>query len=195
MKWNINLKNGQDKEIQLVIDYCQNWLLNYDTKKLDEIRINNGRRTKGDTFYGHCSYPNKKLGEKEFKVVCHINENIQFPFRRYQRRSPIYFKKNDVLVEGAQLEYDKMANNKNWELGVRLFARNNDKMTEWVRVYEWITYNSFDECIASIFGHEISHFLSKTKQIKVHNTEIEIDKAEDKFLEEYRTYKHNVLNQ
>jgi hypothetical protein len=191
MKYTINLKNSQDKEIQFVIDYCKNWLSKYDTKKLGVIRINNGRRKKGDTFYGHCSYPNKKAGEKEFTVVCHINENITFPFKRQQRRSPIYFKKNNVLVEGAEEQYIMINDNKDrWELGLKCYARNNGKMTEWVRVYEWIIYNSFDECIAAIFSHEMGHFLSKTKQIKVHNTEIEIDKFEDKFLEDYKIYKN-----
>jgi hypothetical protein len=193
MKWAINLANSQDKEIQFVIDYCKNWLLNFDTKKLGEIRINNGRRKVGDTFYGHCSYPRKKTKEREFTVVCHINPNIKFPFRRQQRRSPIYFKKNDILIEGAEAEYIAMGHSNNWELGLRCFAKNDGKWTEWVRVYEFITYNSFDECIASLFGHEIGHFLSKTKQIKVHNTEIEIDKFEDKFLEDYINYRNEKL--
>ena len=193
MKWTINLANSQDNEIQLVIDYCKNWLSQYNTKKLGEVRINNGRRTTGDTFYGHCSYPNKKVGEREFQVVCHINPNIKFPFKRHQRRSPIYFKKNDILIEGAEEQYIAMGHSDDWHLGLRCFAKNDGKMTEWVRVYEYITYQSFDECIASIFGHEISHFLSKTKQIKYHNTEIEIDKAEDEFLEEYGKYKSQFI--
>jgi len=193
MKWTIKLANSQDKEIQFVIDYCQNWLLKFDTKKLGEIRINNGRRKGSQTFYGHCSYPNKKEGIKEFKVVCHINEHCLFPLKHYQRRSPIYFMKDSILIEGAHEEYELMGKSPNWQLGIRCSAENNSKLTEWVRVYEYVMYDSFDECIASLFGHEIGHFLSKTKQIKVHNTEIEIDKYADIFLKDYKKYRIDKL--
>jgi hypothetical protein len=189
MKWIINLKNKQDKEIQLVLDYCKDWLSKFNTSKLGEIRINNGRPKENPSFYGRCWYPNKK--NPNYTISCQINDNIVFPFRRQQRRSPIYFMKNGVEVEGSYKLFEDMKIDSNFQLGAHCMA--NGGQTKWVRVYEYEIYNSFDECIAAIFGHEIGHFLSKTKQIKFHNTEIQIDKFEDEFLKQYKEYKYNLI--
>jgi hypothetical protein len=188
MKWSISLKNSKDKEIQFVLEYCKNWLSKYDTSKLGEIRINNGRQRKWDsTFYGHCDYPWKK--RTEYKVVCHINDDITFPLKRQQRRSPFYWIKNGIETVDSLQKFQDLKDNPKFELGKKVWGTTGEKETVWQRLYELEVYESFDECIAAIFGHEISHFLSRTKQIKVHNTEIEIDKAEDIFLKEYKEYK------
>jgi hypothetical protein len=192
MKWVINLKNKQVEEIQLVLNFCKVWLSKFDTKKLDAVRIDNGRHNY-QTFYGRCHYPKK--GKRNYIVSCQINEGIVFPFKRQQRRSPIYLMKDNEIIEGANELYEQMTNpltrNPKFELGAHCSSMSPKGETKWVRVYEYETYNSFDECIAAIFGHEIVHFLSKTKQIKFHNTEIQIDKFEDEFLKQYKTYKYN----
>jgi hypothetical protein len=192
MKWIVNLKNKQDKEIQFVLDYCKDWLSKFDTRKLDVVRIDNGRHDY-HTFYGRCHYPKK--GKRNYIVSCQINENIKFPFKRQQRRTPIYFMKSGVEVEGAYKLAEELQANPKFELGAHCIANGcNGGETKWVRVYEYETYDSFDECIAAIFGHEISHFLVKTRQVKgVRHDEIQIDKLEDEFLKQYKKYKYNKI--
>ena len=182
MKWIINLSNKSDPEIQKAIQYCKDFLKDFDISKLEYVRIDNGR-TDYKTFYGRCHYPKNGKG---FKVSCQINESVKFPLKRLQRRSPLYFMKKDIEVPGCHDKYEEMKTNPLFKLGEHVQAVNNGLLTSWVRVYEYMTYDNFTECLIAIFGHEIGHFLSKTKQIKFRNTEIEIDRFEDIFLNDYR---------
>lgn len=114
MKWVIKLENSQETDIQLVLNYCKEWLSKFDVRKLEEIRIVN---TKGmhHTFFGHCSYPNKKKGTG-FKVVCYIHEKISFPLKHHTRLSPIYFRKKGIEVPGAYALYEELQKNKDYFL-------------------------------------------------------------------------------
>lgn len=183
MKWIINLSNKSQPEIQEALQYCKDFLKTYDTSKLEYVRIDNGR-TDYKSFYGRCHYPKGKSG---YKVSCQINDTIKFPHRRNQRISPLYFKKKGEYIEGSHDEYERLQDDPDFELGQHIIAYNNGLETSWVRLYKKATYNNFSECLISIFGHEIGHFLSRTKQIPYKNTEIEIDKFEDCFLESYKT--------
>ena len=185
MDWRIKFRINND-EIEAVIKYCQDWLQKYDTRKLDKISIV-GSKSSTTGFWGKCCYPAKRNKKSGYNITCTVHEDTKFPHRRVQRRSPLYFKKNGVVCEGAEEQYVAMGHSDHWKLGEHWSVNGGE--TTWVRVYEYITYYSFDECIASIFGHEIGHFLSRTKQIKYPNTEIGIDKFEDDFLNEYRKWK------
>lgn len=133
------------------------WLSRHDLSKLASFSVSD--RTTGNEVTGVCEYPKK--GRKLYRIKCRVPGRV-FPQHVAIRKSPIYRNVDGSWnnpPEGCYVSgYKRLSNGKEWNQIVSIL---------------WVT--DLDEAIVWICGHEVFHFLRRTKQVPGRNTEIQAD--------------------
>jgi hypothetical protein len=177
MKWIVHPKvreQGIDG-----VEWLKEHLSAHDTKKVDWVRVDLGRDNYGGA-YGRCWYPEGR--KKGFRISLQVPG--PFPFDIRTRRRPIYVTtENGVNVFSRDLEENEVMGE---HVMKHQIVKGQSIYTNWIRVCAKTRVNTMDEAIVWVGAHEVYHFLTKSKQLKVRNGEIEADAYADKMLFQYR---------
>ena len=174
VQWSISLPEPPMQ----AIDWCKLQLQEWDCSKFSRVTITKGKPTYG-TVYGHCYYPQKGKVET-YRISCQVPG--PFPGVLRVRKPPAYFEPSQTDVE--ELECDLMG--EGMTIGAHCSATNKGKVTYWLRVTGETKVETLAEGVVWIFGHELFHFLRKSKQISGRNVEHQADKFGDDLLEKWR---------
>lgn len=144
----------------------------YNVESLESIEL---KRVSKVGTSGLCFYPIstrkvnkfKKLGRKlkarkYYHIICRVGEDTKYP---YEERQYI----------GCQVPRNYIGN-------PSLLPR---EALEWI--YDQEICNSEDELMIWVFGHEIFHFLRKTKQVPGRNTQSQANKFGFELLRKYKS--------
>jgi len=180
MEWKIK-QDFKDKLRYATIAWLEDWLARFDTSELAYINMRlpvKAQSTKGGHggVYGMCYYPARKKRDRVgikayYRISCTVAQKI-IPFQIDTRRKPLYKNPDGTwppVPEGCKK-------------GAWNSANNNGKVREWWSIIGQTNINTFDEAAVWLFGHEIFHFLRRTKQVPGRNTQIEADVFGDALL-------------
>jgi hypothetical protein len=166
MRWIIELNGDQP----LALSWAREFIGDFDTSRLDWIRIDRGRgRAKG--AYGRCWYPSPKT--PLYRISCQVPG--PFPCDIPTRKPPLYRRPDGgfpMLPAGSRA-------------GKRVL--NVQTGREWIRVIGKSRLENLNEAIVWVLAHEAFHFLRHSRQIAGRNTEIQADQYADEALRFYRT--------
>jgi hypothetical protein len=148
----------------------------WDFSKVSWFRIDRGRSdTCQSGAWGRCYYPTKKI--PKFRISCHVrgsgsNPKVVKPFRIQVKHQPIY--RNE---DGS---WPPIPINR-WVISEREAGGQ-----AWQSTYSRVLVHDDQEAAVWIGGHELFHFLRKTKQIPGRNIEWQADQFGLKMLNEFR---------
>jgi len=130
---------------------------------------------------GRCNYPistqkvnkfkkfGKKLKRKKlFDIICRIGKYTEYPYteRMYIGcKESNTFNENSVIPRKHQLEW----------------------------IWDEEEYKDINEMVIWIFGHEIFHYLRKTRQVEGQNTQSQANKFGFKLLREFKNKKEKTM--
>ena len=167
------------------LDWIREFLAGYDISLLGWLRIDLGREyrdrlgrryRKYRGIYGRCWYPTES--QPTIRLSCQVPG--PFPFDIVTRRKPVY--RN---TDGSWPPEAKLAK------GPIVKAPGSSR--QWKRVYGTTRVQTLDEGVVWIFAHEAFHWLTKTRQLKGRNNEIEADAFADNCLETFRHWESASL--
>ena len=150
------------------LSWTHNFINQYDTSKLESIRISPGSN-RYEGVYGHCHYPTKK--RPTYRISCQVPGPL--PCDISTRKRPLYADPNGLFPRAPR----------GCRRGALIFDPKSGK--KWYRVRGKTRVETLDSGIAWILGHESFHFLRKTRQIPGRNTEIEADAFADQCLQNF----------
>jgi hypothetical protein len=169
------------REGERSLAWVRAFLSGYDTSLLGWLRIDLGREYKDRLgrryrkyrgIYGRCWYPTES--QPTIRLSCQVPG--PFPCDIVTRLKPIYRNPDGTWPPEAR------------RLRGPIFkAPKSDR--QWKRVYGTTHVASLDEGILWIFAHEAFHWLTKTRQLKCRNNEIEADAFADGCLADFRAGK------
>jgi len=198
-----------DYKIQIdekVKTYIEELLSRYDMSKMEYIRYT---ATKAKYPRSYCSYPisqrkankNKARGWKARKYFHIVNKIPIYPSNRTYKYIGGWEETNlnyTSTVQSPRQLPDRIQNRTNGRILIFKKAKEqwNEKMAQWSATYdayermpidiEEETAKGTNEHIVWLTGHELFHFLRKTRQIEGRNTQNQANGFGIKCLREYR---------
>jgi len=148
------------------------FLSQYNVDKLAYIRL---RGSKGIGNHGYCQYP---ISTRKYNKLRHIRRNIQ-PRKYYHIVCNIG---RDTTYPRKISQYIGCKVPQGFKGDPSGLARN---QLDWV--YDEEEVRDINEETIWIFGHEIFHFLRKTRQVDGRNTQSQANKFGFKLLRDFKT--------
>lgn len=174
MRWIID-KEYRDKES---IRFLREHMAEFDTAQVEWIRIDNGRGGHRG-LYGRTHYPTRE------KRTYRISLQIPGPWPRgiAIREKPRY-RNADGSWPPAPGGQEEQGHGMSYDAG--------RVVKEWVSMVSRTRIEDADEAIIFLAGHELFHFLRKSRQVAGRNTEYEADRAGLALLEMWRQARRQV---
>jgi hypothetical protein len=174
MRWIIAVDQKRNAQ---AVAWCQTFAKGYDCSSVEWIRLDTGRHLPGrrppQGVYGRCYYPSRD--RRTFRVSCQVPG--PFPHRLISKRQPLY--------EGRDPAWLSIP--RGWESnGVGEAVRPDGTVVRWNSVFAYTRLATQAEGIIWIFGHEMFHFLRRSRQIPGRNGEWQADIFGDALLQAYR---------
>jgi len=181
VKTEIRYKIPMDDEAKKFIEEV---LARYDTSKLQFVEF---KRTRNCST-GYCAYPYRKLKRKYFHIVVRIPDWGES--RRRKAQSILSWKETKRDSQGSwqgnteppnQFQDRTMGLTRRW----KLWNKRQLEDGRWCATYDVyfvepnevleMKFGDWNEELMFIFGHEMNHFLRKTKQVEGQNTQNQCD--------------------
>lgn len=139
-----------------VKDFIYRFTDDYNMKRLSEIEL---KVTYGRSYYsGVCKYPPKGTRNKPYRIICRVSKyNIAY------NRFPMTVTEN-VGTETYDVDSGPIQLYEYIEHSEEHKAYRRVAVTGWKYISEEVTFCDQSEVLVFIFGHELWHFLCKTKQ-------------------------------
>ena len=141
----------------------------YDFSKVEYILLSRHKQ-----LHGICYYPSRKFQRKKFKIQCHVPET--YPYITFIREKPIYITdstQKPQVPEGCTIDGSGI---------------NVQTSKSWYIVSSRFTVQDVNEALVFIVGHEIFHYLRRTRQIPGVNLQSQADVFGKNLVKEYKEY-------
>jgi len=169
----------------------------YDLTTIKHIRFARAKYSHGTCYYAG-KFKKMKRERKQYRINCWIPENLDRYFERSVLKwKQIYIGKRSIIATNIKA-IPKTHNTRNSQgiykwIFEKIVKDEPDKKIGMYKVYkivadevEEVTLKSLDELIIFIYGHELYHFLRKTKQIGGRNTQNQADGFGIKLVKNWR---------
>ena len=159
MKWIVHPDVRDETD---ALEFCREIAEEFVTDRLDWVRIDLGRgRYSG--AYGRCWYPTKNEPRQGFRISIQVPG--PFPYRHLRYVKPIY-----QLEEGIWPPIPPGTQPAGYCQVVK-----KGTIRRWLRLTTEYEFETRAIAIVHLFGHEMFHFLRRTKQVPGVNRENEAD--------------------
>jgi hypothetical protein len=159
MRWIIHPEIRSEEK---ALNFCRRLALTFNTVPLDWVRVDLGRgRICG--AYGRCWYPVKLPQPKGYRISIQVPGPFPYRHRRYVK--PIY--------RNSDGSWPPVPPNTKPAGYVEVYR--NGLPHCWLRLTTEYLFESREIAIVHVFGHEMFHFLRRSRQIPGRNRENEAD--------------------
>jgi hypothetical protein len=178
-----------------VKSYIEEVINRYDTSKLLYLRFARAKDT-----HGLCRYPKRKLGRKQSDINCWISDVQDLKVQRFITGwKEVPTGQTSSIQVGAGQELPKIYQTRRFNRIYKWKLREVHTETEVKKIgsydiftiepinIEEITLRDRMEMVILLFGHELYHFLRKTKQVAGQNTQNQADGFGIGLVKEWRT--------
>lgn len=172
MEWKTD--KFENINIDAAIAWITAFLKAYDISRLDYIYLSN-KSKRGYGVSGMCYYPSRKHKRKNYHITGLFSGN--YPQDIVSKRKPIYKNEDGTWPETPENYYVLTIANRFLD----------GKLFEWKQVAENTKVYNENEAVVWLLGHELFHFLRRTRQVPGRNLEWQADRFGDKCLNEFRS--------